>query len=268
MLKVKARAETIFEAVGHLDPSDSDLNNLGIFMRQQVDDRFRTQGASGGVQWPQKTIPDGRATLTGVRAELRESFKHYTHRASANVSKVVVYSAVKYSHVHQLGTEKYGGPIPTIRPKSAKALFIPLSDRARTSGRYTGTEAAVLRKAGGMESMESPLRVASRGSRVSTSEYVRRTGGSGVSDLAGSAKLRAMGFGLDNLPFKPLKKGRFKNGQLEVWNERTRGWEAGQPDFMFLKKVDIPPRPMLPDGQEEQKAQSDFVRSITGGTAA
>lgn len=264
-LKVKARADQVFEAIGLVDPTDTDLNNLGLFLRQQVDDRFRTQGTSGGVQWPEKMIKDGRATLTGQRAELRESFRHYIHREGNNKAKVVVFSDVKYSHVHQLGTEKYGGPIPTIRPKSAKALFIPLSDRARGTDRYEGSEAAVLRKAGGMEPLEKPIRVATRGARVSTRDYLRRTGGGGVSELAGGAKLREMGFGLDNRPFKSLKKGRFNNGQLEVWNERSKKWEAGQPDFMFLQKVDIPPRPMLPDGQEEQKAQREFVASITGG---
>jgi len=252
-------ADSVLEAIGLVEPSDTDLNNLGMFLRQQVDDRFRTKGASGGVNWPEKLISDNRATLTGVRSELRESFKHYIARDGSTM-KVVVYSSVKYSHVHQLGTEKYGGPIPTIRPKSAKALFIPLTDRAKTSDRHSGPSAAILRRTGGMEALQSAYRAANRGDRVSTADYIK--GGSMEESV--EAKLNQMGFGLDNLPFTPLKKGRFNNGQLEVYNERERKWEPGQPDFMFLMKVDIPPRPMLPDGQEEQVAQRQFLASITG----
>lgn len=76
-------------------------------------------------------------------------------------------------------------------------------------------------------------------------------------------KLKAMhGQAVETAParFKPLKQGKFKDGKIV----RADG-KAGKPDFIFLRKVSIPARPMLPDSQQEIQAQGEelvelFVR--------
>ena len=159
------------------------LAAIGLFLEQQVKRRFATQGLSGGVSWPQKKIQDGRAILTGRTGFLLNSFFVIQQRGvnSPNRHRVQVGSVARYARVHQLGTRGKGGKLPTIVPKRAKALWIPLNDKAARFG----------------------------------------PGGPG------------------------LKKGK---------------------DFIFLKKVDIPPRPMLPDSEQEIAGQHEFISDLIADT--
>lgn len=153
---------------------------VGVFMEQQVKARFQTQGLSGGVRWARKRIDDGRAILTGRTAALLNSFFHVSlFKPSTKTSEITVGSAVKYAKVHQLGTRGKGGILPTIVPKRAKALWIPLNDRAARLGSRSGNPSLVVGK-----------------------------------------------------------------------------------DFIFAKKVDIAPRPMLPTSDDEKRDQAEFVQEI------
>jgi len=149
--------------------------SLGVFMEQQVKRRFSSQGVSGGKRWQPKRINDGRAILTGRTGALLNSFFSVSlFRPSTGTSEIAVGSAVSYAHVHQLGTIGKGGVLPSIFPKRAKALWIPLNDKAARMGTYS----------------------------------------------------------------QGLVHGR---------------------DFIFAKKVDIPPRPMLPDSPNERQEQEEFI---------
>lgn len=211
------------------------LEAMAVFMTQQVKDRFRTGGASGGTAWVNKKARawghnDGRAILTGKRAELLESFQGY-----GTDEQAVTYSDDPKSLVHQVGTVGAGGKLPTIRPKRAKALFIPLTDRAIESTRLDGPRAAWVRAKGGDDSgSQLPIRAA-----VSYRGY-----------KAGKT--------LGTMVFTPLVKGRLKNGKLQRWDARIGEYVDGVPDFIFLSKSDIPPRPMLPVGEQERAAQVRF----------
>lgn len=205
------------------------LEAVAFFMVQQTRDRFRTGGASGGTAWvPKKArswgFDDGRALLTGKTARLLDSYQGYGTDARA-----VLFSDDPKSKLHQLGTVGAGGVLPTIRPRKAKALFIPLTDRAQDSDRLTGPPAAWVRSKGGDRSgSEAPLRAA-----------VRQTRSGG-------------------LVYSPLVKGRLKDGRLQKWDQRRGEYVDGVPDFIFLSKADIPPRPMLPTGADERTAQVQF----------
>jgi phage gpG-like protein len=187
---------------------------LGREIVAQIKRRFVNHGPPDGPPWQTKWVKaigadDGRAVLTGQSGRLANSWE-----VEVAGNKVTVYTAIPYAHVHQLGTTKYGGPIPTIRPKTARALFIPLTDRAITSMRYGGH--------GGVPVVRLPT----RGKKLKSGE------------------------------FAPLKKGRLtKEGKLEYWDAKEEVWKAGKPDFIFLRKVDIRPRPMLPTSQQEQRHQ-------------
>lgn len=208
---------------------------LAFFMLQQVMERFRTQGASGGTPWQPKKFADGRSVLTGRSARMKDSFQTY-----ATATTCSVFSDLFYTKIHQFGK--------TIRAKNAKALFIPLTDRAAASQREAGPKAARIRWVYGMPRIgEGPLRVADRGKKLTLNVALTR-------------KLVAA-----NLPlqmFAPLIKGRFHNGKLQKWDAKKLEWVDGQPDFIFLKKVVIPARPMLPDGPAEQAAQLDFIADL------
>jgi hypothetical protein len=186
-------------------PTSASAAALGIFCISQIRRRHATRGASGGKSWLPKWNKDGRALLTGRTGLLLDSWFSYVVQ-QPNGQRVIIANPMPYCHVMELGTRKYGGPIPTIVPKKAKALFIPISDRAARSTLGTA------------------------GRRLSTSS-----------------------------PTHELKRGRFHNGQLEVWSEALKRWRVGKPDFIFLMKVDIPPRPQLPTGERERTDQLEFL---------
>ncbi len=64
---------------------------------------------------------------------------------------------------------------------------------------------------------------------------------------------------------KSVKIGRLKDGELQVFKPSRKGmhtqngkkgeWENGTPDAIFLAKVKLPARPMLPDTTMEQGGQ-------------
>ncbi len=68
-------------------------------------------------------------------------------------------------------------------------------------------------------------------------------------------KLKAMhGKAVETAParFKALNQGKFKDGKIV----RADG-KAGNADFIFLRKVSIPARPMLPSSEQEIAAQGE-----------
>lgn len=209
---------------------------LGMFLEQQVKDRFRTQGASSGTPWKKKRNDDGRATLTGRTGNLLRSFHHKSGMQDGKMT-VSVYSDELYAFVHQNGTIGAGGTLPDIKPVKAKALFIPLTDRAASSQRVEGAPAATFRRRMGMGA-GGPIRIASKGRKVLSKIPEER---------ANKTKV-----------FASLKQGRIHKGQLQVKDAKGE-WIPGRPDFIFLKVVKIPPRPMLPDSPTEKDAQAQFV---------
>ena len=118
------------------------MRRLGFYLHQQTKRRFLTAGASGGQRWAQKWLKgigadDGRAILTGPTGFLLNSFT-----SEGRENEAELYSFAPYARTHQLGTQGKGGTLPDIRPRTAKALFIPISDRAMRSQRVEGGNAA------------------------------------------------------------------------------------------------------------------------------
>ena len=253
-----------------LVPTPALLRAVGVFLLQQVKTRFDTAGASGNANWPPKRArswgyDDGRGILTGHSAQLKRSFFQ-----NSDADSVSIGSALPYAKTHQHGA--------TIRPKNgAKALFIPLTDRAITSHRYGGAAASAIRTSQKLDANGRPVRMATGGGKKLASAY-------GISDDLG-------------LPFiySPLKAGRLKDGQLQVkkmvrtvessiatkrkagpygFQRKTfkQGWKEvwvnGQPDFIFLAKAVIPPRGMLPNSAAEQAAVMDFIANALAPAAA
>lgn len=212
---------------------------LGFFLLQQIAERFRTQGASSGTAWAPKKLKawgydDGRSILTGATARLKDSFQ-----SIATATAVTVFSDVPYAATQQFGA--------TIKPKTAKALFIPITDRAITSQRLSGPAAAHVRFVYGHPRLNAnAYRVATRGKKYS-------------SPLA-KAFIAAGTAG--GVVFSPLVRGRLNKGKLEKWDEKKGEYVQGVPDFIFLSKVTIKPRPMLPDSADEQAAQAEFIADL------
>jgi len=61
--------------------------------------------------------------------------------------------------------------------------------------------------------------------------------------------------------YSALKQGKFINGEMHVKN-RSGKWVPGKADFIFSQKVDIPPRPMLPESKMEQDDVEELVAEI------
>lgn len=187
---------------------------IGMLLLQQVKDRFKTRGGSGGSPWPARMFKTQNHALMNKTGALLRSFKISTTDHSVTVSSNLI-----YARLHQLGTVGKGGTLPTIRPRKAKALFIPLTDRAEKSVAM---------------GVSGP-----RGGRM-------RVG----------VKLR----GKIATPFD-LVPGRIKDGVLQK-QDRDGEWVDGVPDFIFLRKVDIAPRPMLPDSSMEKLEQTKTIAEV------
>jgi len=213
--------------------TQSHKRTLAMLLHTQVKQRFITLGTSGGTRWPDKfSTRMGVHTaktqpLTGATGNLLKSF-----HAQPTFNGAEIESALPYAATHQTGA--------TIRPVKAKALFIPISDVAQTSQRLTGN-----------------IKFFQRGRRGATIEKV----------VAGFtyAKPRTNQAG-ETQAYQQLKKGRLKDGRLQVWDARRAEYKDGTPDFIFLKKVTILPRPMLPDSPGEQDAQVEALDEIFGIT--
>lgn len=220
----------IRKVIDRCRPSDPVMEATAFYMVQLTHDRFLTQGQSGGVAWLGKRAKswghdDGRAILTGPSGELLGSFQGYGQDGQA-----VCFSDAPHSYIQQVGTVGKGGAAPTIVPKRAKALFIPITDRAVHSERLSGSQAATFRAShGGGHGSENSIAV-----RVGVKHVGYKPGNS-----------------LGRMQFVPLVPGRLKDGKLQV-RDNGGAWVDGTPDFIFLKRVDIAPRPMLPSSDQER----------------
>lgn len=216
-------------------PTIKKMEHLGFFAEQQVMDRFQTQGASGGKPWAPKKMKswgydDGRSILTGSTANLKNSFYHYAPDANT----AIVGNDRPYSHIQQVGTIKAGGILPTIVPKKAKALWIPITDRAKQSTTVSGTQAALMVSMGEVRRMEAGHRA--------------------------GVRFPKKGMGMILFGLIP---GRLKYGRLQK-KDAAGNYVDGIPDFIFLSRVNISPRPMLPDGENERSEQAKELASLFG----
>jgi phage gpG-like protein len=115
-------------------PTRQKMEPIADLLKSQVDQRFETEGASGGIAWAHpKWIesigkPDGRKLLHGRTGALRESWQ-----SEASENSAAVFSNSIAAAVAQAGTRGKGGDLPDIVPKRAKKLFIPLTDRAASA---------------------------------------------------------------------------------------------------------------------------------------
>lgn len=216
MFRLKLKSESAAKLQEQWKPVSLRNELLGQFLLSQIERRFQTQGASGGTPWARKKFDDGRSILAGRTAALRRGFA-----AVATAKGVSITNDQPY-----FDAQNYGA---TIVPRKAKALFIPLSDRAASSQRLSGPPAGAARSAYGMRMSQAPFRTATRG-----------------------PKLKA-----NALFYKPLIQSRIKNGVMEKLTDK--GWLPGRGDYMFLMKAVIPKREMLPTSPQEQADAKAFI---------
>jgi hypothetical protein len=112
-------------------PDTAKLDSIYEKMKSQVDDRFRTDGASGGLPWRNKLIGDQHKLLEATNGTIQESIEGVVTRSTAQLSTQHI--AAFYA---QEGTTKYGGKLPNIMERRRKrngqmGMFIPLTDAAR-----------------------------------------------------------------------------------------------------------------------------------------
>lgn len=214
-------------------PNEKRMVRVGRLLHQQVKERFETAGASGGTPWPERWLSGlvaGKPLMGGTKGDLFKSFYYDGDADSAEV-----WSDDPHSLVHQLGTRGKNGTLPDIKPKHAKALFIPITDKAKNSKPMTKDEAAYLSQKHG-DAYEEKMRAGIR--------YLKN---------------RSM---LATFTLMPLVKGRIKNGKLQKWDATTGQYVNGTPDFVLLKKVSLAKRQMLPDSDGEQKVQGETISEI------
>lgn len=119
-------------------PTAEKMAVIADLLKDQVEQRFETQGASGGTPWPSPKWtekigrPDGRKLLQGRTNHLRESYQtdHTENTAEVFSDDVAAYT-------NQQGTRSRGGSLPDITPKHAKMLFIPISEKAHQTNPVT-----------------------------------------------------------------------------------------------------------------------------------
>lgn len=213
-------------------PDEKAMEPVAVKLHAMTMDRFATAGASGGVAWAPKKMKewghdDCRAILTGPSGLLLKAWGTDWSNNSGSTGNFM-----QYSLLQQVGTIGKGGLLPTIRPKNAKALFIPITDKAIHSNRLEGQEADFHRRMTGQLGWGQP-------ENFSPMRF-------GVT-IHGGKKGRPMA-----LEYTALIKGRLKDGRLQRWNNKLGTYEDGVPDFIFLQKVDVPPRPMLPTSPNER----------------
>lgn len=207
------KGKSLSSTLKKLLPNIKKLEAITSFAYTQVHDRFKSLGQSGGIKWDENWLGNNNNYQ-----KLWEFFDYY----AKNNTTGIVYCWHPHADVQEYGTKGKGGLFQTIRPKKAKALFIPISDLAK---KYAF--AAAHRSA----RMQRNL----AGSWVMVKRLIKMT---------------------------DLKKGRFGENGLEVWNETTEEYEPGIPDFIFLAKSDIKARPMLPTSLNEKEALGYKVLEI------
>jgi phage gpG-like protein len=192
-MQLELTASELRRIVSRFQPTTEKMEAIGFFCLQQSRSRFEQHGGPG-VPWPTPKWltkigrDDGRALLTGKRGDLLRSF-----HSSGTEDTAILGSDSPYAAIHQLGTVGAAGSKPDIRPKKAKALWVPISDKAQDIG------------------------------PVKTASSMRRE-----SDLI---------------------RGAIVNGKLVPPNC----------DYVFLRRVKIAPRPMLPNSEAERAEQGRFV---------
>lgn len=98
-----------------LKPSASKMGAIADVALAQIRKRFETGGQSGGASWPPTKTPLGhKPPLDGLAK---------TFHASGSEGHAEVSSAAPFIDVHQKGA--------TIQPKTAKRLFVPLSEKGK-----------------------------------------------------------------------------------------------------------------------------------------
>lgn len=103
----------------------SKMARIADKMKQQVDDRYATGGASGGQAWPATTTPLGhKPPLAGLENTWEASSTDGEAKVASNDIRTL------WSHLGNIGK---GGTRPDIVPVHAKALYIPLSELGRQS---------------------------------------------------------------------------------------------------------------------------------------
>lgn len=130
MAKLSIRLEGLkLERVLNLDRVEGAIKEE---LRRQRVERFRTEGESDGpgMGWPKHRHDPSRSVLTDT-GKLRDMTEFTTQRRGLGITiEMRVQAGLELvSNVHQFGVDK------DIVPKSAKALFIPLSGRGRKSFR-------------------------------------------------------------------------------------------------------------------------------------
>jgi hypothetical protein len=160
---------------------------------------------------------------------MREAWFDYEEIDGDGKGRAVVANSLFYTFVNEVGTKGKGGELPTIRPVKAKALFIPITERAHREHKANEDAAVQITSSGFKKAKAIP-------------HYLSRI-----------------------LGFSPLIKGRLLNGKLQKWDAINEKYVDGIPDFIFLQKVDIPPRPQLPTSDNELEAQVDKWVDLTLG---
>jgi hypothetical protein len=116
--------ESLWDAVKHRMPTVARMEKVGRFLHAQVDNRVVTSGASGGESWPPVKLPpkSGEPALQGIEKSFVSSGTADGKTGDAEVS-----SDEPHIFSHQFGA--------TIVPVKAKALWIPISDKAKAAQR-------------------------------------------------------------------------------------------------------------------------------------
>jgi hypothetical protein len=215
-IKINIRAikgKGLADALKKLLPNYKKMEEITSFAYEQVHERFKTMGLSGGKQWDKNWL--------GNDANYQKLWEFFDYYAKNNTTGIV-YCWHRHVDVQEYGTKKYGGPFPEITPTRAKALFIPITDLAK-------------RYAFAAKKRSARMQRNSAGTWVMVKRLINMT---------------------------DLRKGRFGVNGLEVWDEALGEYVEGIPDFIFLSKVNIPPRPMLPTSLNEKQALGDKILEI------
>lgn len=107
-------------------PTTSRMEAVGRLLHGQVEERFSSQGGSGDVSWPPVKLPPraGNPALSTLEST-------FTDRGSAEgdgMGEAEVGSDYPHIKTHQFGA--------TIVPRRAKALWVPISEKAKLMSRY------------------------------------------------------------------------------------------------------------------------------------
>lgn len=115
------KSEIQQKIVNRVKANAEKMRKISDFMMEQVQERYRSAGSSGGTPWP------ATATPRGHKPPLQNLEKTWSARNDENTATVASDSWIAL--VQHLGTQGKGGDLPTIVPKHAAKLFVPLTDK-------------------------------------------------------------------------------------------------------------------------------------------